>query len=104
MAVKNNPDVSQSLLYAAAANQVTLEVRSAYLPTVSGSVTGVGALSGSTISAGSLTNSSVYSRLVAGMSAGQLITDFGRTSNLTSSARLHAEGRANAAKATRAQI
>jgi len=104
IAVKNNPDVSFALLTAAAANQVTLEVRSAFLPTVYGNLTGVGALSGSTISAGSLTNSSVYSRIGAGVAAGQLISDFGRTSNLTASARLHAEGRANAAKATRAEI
>jgi outer membrane protein len=102
MAVRNNPDVSEALLQAAAANQVTLEVRSAFLPTVYGSVTGVGALSNSAISAGSLTNSTVYSRLATGFTAGQLISDFGRTSNLTASARLHAEGRADAAKATRA--
>ena len=96
MAVRNNPDVSEALLQAAAANQVTLEVRSAFLPTVYGSVTGVGALSNSAISAGSLTNSTVYSRLATGFTAGQLISDFGRTSNLTASARLHAEGRADA--------
>jgi outer membrane protein len=104
MAVRNNPDVSVALLNAAAANQVTLEVRSAFLPTVFGSVTGVGALSGSTISAGALTNSSVYSRFGSGITAGQLISDFGRTSNLAASARLRAEGRADDAKATRAQI
>lgn len=104
MAVKNNPDISESLLNAAAANQVTLQVRSAFLPTVFGSVTGVGALANSSLSAGTLTNSNVYSRLATGVTAGQLISDFGRTSNLTASARLHAEGRADAAKATRALI
>lgn len=104
IAVRNNPDVSVALLNAAAANQVTLQVRSAFLPTVTGNVTGVGALAGSTISAGNLTNSSVYSRLAGGFNAGQLISDFGRTANLTASARLHAEGRADAAKATRAEI
>jgi outer membrane protein len=104
MAVKNHPDVSAALLNAAAANQVTIEVRSAYQPTITSSLTGVGALNNSSISAGFLTNSSVYSRLGAGVAAGQLITDFGRTSNLTASARLHAEGRADDVKATRAQI
>jgi outer membrane protein len=104
IAVKNHPDVSNALLNAAASNQVTLEVRSAYYPTVNGSVTGVGALSGSSLSAGALTNSSVYSRLATGINVGQLITDFGRTSNLTASARLHAEGVADTAKATRAEI
>ncbi len=104
MAVKNHPDVSAALLNAAAANQVTIEVRSAYQPTITGSLTGVGALNNSSISSGFLTNSSVYSRIGAGVAAGQLITDFGRTSNLTASARLHAEGRADAVKATRAQV
>ena len=104
IAVRNNPDVSSSLLNAAAANQVTLEVRSAFLPTLTGAVTGVGALAGSNISAGSLVNSTIYSRLATGVNAGQLITDFGRTRNLTASARLRAEGRADDAKATRADI
>jgi outer membrane protein len=104
MAVKNNPDVSASLLNAAASNQVTLEVRSAFMPTIYGSVTGVGALAASSLSAGGLTNSSVYSRLGMGVSANQLITDFGRTSNLTASARLRAEGQAASARATRAEI
>ena len=104
IAAKNNPDVSGALLNAAAANQVTLEVRSAYLPSLVGNLTGVGALTGSTISAGALTNSSVYSRLATGVNVGQLITDFGRTSNLTASARLRAEGLADSARATRAQI
>ena len=104
LAVKNNPDVSSALLNAAAANQVTLQVRSAFFPTIYGSLTGVGALADSNLSAGALTNSSVYSRLAAGVSAGQLITDFGRTSNLTASARLRAEGQQDRARATRAEI
>jgi outer membrane protein len=104
LAVRNNPDVSNALLNAAAANQVTIEVRSALFPTAIGSVTGAGALKSSYIAAGGLNNSSIYSRLAAGVSVGQLITDFGRTSNLTASARLHAEARVDAAKATRADI
>jgi outer membrane protein len=104
LAVKNNPDVTSALLNAAAANQVTLQVRSAFFPTIYGSLTGVGALADSNLSAGALTNSSVYSRLAGGVSAGQLITDFGRTSNLAASARLRAEGQQDRAKATRAEI
>jgi outer membrane protein len=104
LAVKNNPDVSTALLNAAAANQVTIEVRSAFFPTIYGSLTGVGALAGSSLSAGTLTNSNVYSRLASGVVAGQLISDFGRTSNLTASARLRAEGQQDRAKATRAAI
>ena len=52
MAVRNNPDVSASLLYAAASNQVTLEVRSAFLPTVNGSVTKRALVFGDSVSRG----------------------------------------------------
>jgi outer membrane protein len=104
LAVKNNPDVSVALLNAAAANQVTIETRSAYFPTVNGSVTGAGALSGSRVAAGALNNPVIYNRLATGVTVSQLITDFGRTSNLTASARLHAEARDDSAKATRADI
>jgi outer membrane protein len=104
IAVRNNPQVSGALLNAAAANQVTIEVRSAQLPTLNGSVTGVGALNGTALTAGALTNSTVYDRLAAGVSVSQLITDFGRQSNLTASARLHAEARADSARAARADI
>ncbi len=104
IAVKNNPDVSVALLNAAAANQVTLEVRAAFLPTFNGAVTGVGAIPTSNLSAGALTNSAVYSRLATGVQASQLITDFGRTRNLTASARLHAQGEAETARASRADV
>lgn len=104
LAIKSNPEVSISLLNAAAANQVTIQVHSAYLPTLFGSVTGVGSLSNSSIAAGTITNSTVYNRLASGVSAAQLITDFGRTSNLTASARLRAEGQQDRAKATRAAV
>lgn len=104
LAVRNNPDVSGALLSAAAANQLTIEARSARLPTVVANMTSVGALMGSSLTAGALSNSTVYSRFAAGVTVSQLIADFGRTSNLTDSARLHAEARADLAKATRADI
>lgn len=103
-AVRNNPDVAASLLNAAAANQVTLEVRSALLPAAYASVTGAGALSNTRLAAGGLNNPTVFNRLAGGLNASQLISDFGRTSNLTASARLHAEARAQDAKTTRADI
>jgi outer membrane protein len=104
LAVRNNPTVSIALLNAAAANQVTLEVRSAFLPVITGNVTGVGALDKSALSAGSLSNSSVYDRLAGGIAVSQTITDFGRTRNLTAGARLHAEAIADNARAARADI
>ena len=52
LSVKNNPQLSASLLNAAAALQVPLQYRAAYLPTLSGNVTGAVAEPGSRIAAG----------------------------------------------------
>lgn len=103
-AVKNHPQVSAALLTAAAANQVTLETHAAALPTLNGSITGAGALSGSRVAAGSLNNPVIYDRLASGLTFSQIVTDFGRTRNLTASARLRAEAEANNAQATREDV
>jgi outer membrane protein len=104
LAVKNNPDVSAALLFAAAANQVTIETKAADYPTAYASVTGAGAIHSSNLSAGGLTNSSVNNRVGSGFTATQLITDFGRTRNLTASAQLHAQAREQDAEARRADV
>jgi outer membrane protein len=99
IATKNNPDVSVALLNAAAANQITIQTRSALYPTITGSITGAGAIPNSRIAAGGLNNPIIYDRLSAGVTVSQLITDFGRAS-----ARLHAEARDISAKASRADV
>jgi outer membrane protein len=104
IAIRNHPAVRAALLNSLAANQVTIEVRSAALPTVTGSVTGAGAVDGSRIAAGGLNNPIIYDRLAAGVTVSQLITDFGRTSNLAGSARLRAQAQQQSAQATRAQV
>jgi outer membrane protein len=104
LAVQNNPALSSAQFTAGAAGQVPLQARAAYLPTVSGNITGVGADSGSRLAAGALNNPVVYSRLGTGLQLNQLITDFGRTSNLVSSARLRAEAQNQATLNVRANI
>jgi outer membrane protein len=103
-AVAANPRIRMSTLDAAAAHQVTAEQRSAALPNLIGSITGVGADSGSRLAAGGLTNPAVYDRAAAGLTATQLITDFGRTRNLTASADLRAKASDQSSLDTRAQI
>lgn len=103
-AVKNHPRVSAALLSSLAANQVVLETRSAWYPTVNGNFTSAGALDGSRLAAGSLNNPVIYNRLAAGVSVGQLITDFGRTSNLVASSRLQAQSARQSVEATREQV
>jgi len=104
LAIKNNPDVAGALLNAAAANQVTLTVRAAALPTAYASLTAAGAVTGSRLAAGDINNPTVFNRVASGLTASQLITDFGRTSQLTASARLRANARVESARATRAQV
>jgi outer membrane protein len=59
---------------------------------------------GSRITAGALNNPSIYQRAAAGAMVSQLITDFGRTTNLISSANLAAKAESQNAVATKEQI
>jgi outer membrane protein len=91
LALKNHPRVGSASLNAQAAGKVVNEARSAYFPTLSANVTGVDALQGTVVAAGALTTSSISSRFASGVSLLQMVTDFGRTSNLVHSARFRAE-------------
>jgi outer membrane protein len=104
LAAQNNPQVPASRLEAAAAHQVAPQYRAALQPNFSGSFTTAGADNGSRLAAGYLNNPAVYSRLASGLWASQLITDFGRTGNLASSADLQAQSRDQAVETTRANI
>jgi outer membrane protein len=91
IAIRNNPQITVGKLRALKAREFVREARSALLPTANLSVTGVEANPGSRIAAGYLTNSILYSRAAAGATVNQLITDFGRTTNLVSSSEFHAK-------------
>ena len=88
LAIKNNPRVSVARLLALAQHQVVRESRAAELPTGTASITAEDAEDASRISAGSLTASRLFEHAGAGGGFTQLITDFGRTSNLVASAKL----------------
>jgi outer membrane protein len=104
LAVKSNPQISVARLTALASQQVTREVRSTLWPTATGDLTGVDAQSGSRITAGALNNPIIYERAAAGLTVSQLITDFGRTTNLISSANYSAKAERENALATKEQI
>ncbi|HTS27980.1 MAG TPA: TolC family protein [Bryobacteraceae bacterium] len=103
-ALQNNPQYSSAKFIAAAAYQVPNQYKAAYQPNMFGSFTGVGADSGSRLAAGALNNPVVYDRLGSGLSMSQMITDFGRTSNLVATAKLRAQSQDQATETTRAQI
>jgi outer membrane protein len=88
LAIKNNPRVSVGRLLALAQHQVVREARAAELPTGIASITAEDAENASRISAGSLTASRLFEHAGAGAAFTQLITDFGRTSNLVASSKL----------------
>jgi outer membrane protein len=106
IALRSHPQISVADLKALAARQVTRQFRSAFFPTLYGSVMSVGTANDNTRLAaiGGLNNPSIFDRNAEGLVLSQLITDFGRTANLTSSAKLRAQAEANNAQATREQI
>jgi len=104
LALKNNPQISVAKLSALASQQVTREARSALWPTAVADLTGVDSRPNSRITAGGLNNPIIYQRAAIGTGVTQLITDFGRTANLVSSANFSAKAENENAIATEEQI
>jgi outer membrane protein len=106
MALRNHPLIKVADLRALAAQQITRQVRSGFFPALSGNVVAVGTAGANTRLAaiGGLNNPSIFDRNAEGLVLTQLITDFGRTANLTGSAKLRARAEEDNAQATREQI
>jgi outer membrane protein len=105
LALKTHPGITFAELRALAAKEQIAEARSGYLPLVSANATAVG--TGETVtrlSAGSVSNSQIYDHVGVGATLSQLITDFGRTSNLTGAAKLHARAADASVQVVRAQL
>ena len=105
LAALHHPRISAAELNALAAKEVTKEARSAFFPTLSANATAVGAADDNTrIAAGGLNNPVIYDRNAEGLTITQIITDFGRTANLTASARLRVQAAEANVTVTRAQL
>jgi outer membrane protein len=102
IALRNHPRIGSASLLAEAAKSAVTEARAPLYPSLSGNFTSVGAEHNSTLSAGTVQTSSLYSRVAAGVTASQLITDFGRTANLAESAKLRASAQEQNVGNTRA--
>jgi outer membrane protein len=103
-AIRNNPKIGSAGLVAQAAEKQVNEARAASRPTLNGFATATGAEIGTAVAAGALTTSSISNRLATGVSLSQMITDFGRTRNLTKTAILRAEAQGKSAATARAQV
>jgi outer membrane protein len=101
LAIKNNPQISIGRLLGLAQHQIYRETRAAELPSFNGAITAIEANEGTRIGAGSLTASTLLEHAGAGFTLSQLITDFGRTTNLVSASKLQEKaGQANALATT----
>jgi outer membrane protein len=104
-ALANQPRAIAANLRAQAADEQVRAARSGFLPSVGFNATGVRAAdTGTSTAAGNITTSSISDRFAYGGNLTQLVTDFGRTSALVSSARSTAEAQKDIAALTRAQV
>ena len=103
-ALQMHPQVLAGEYNSRAAGETAREVKSAYFPTVVGSITGAAAEDGSRIAAGGLNNPIILDRLAGGIAASQLLTDFGRTPNLVHSSTLRAGALQQDAITQRAEV
>jgi len=104
IAIQNHPLIQAATDIASAAKSQVTEQRSAYYPTVYGSVTGADAENNSRVAAGAQNNPIIYERYANGITATQLLTDFGRTHELVKSSSLHAQAEQENIVTTRANV
>ncbi|MEO8049703.1 MAG: TolC family protein [Acidobacteriota bacterium] len=104
MALQNHPQVQAAQHEVNYSNQQIVESRAAYYPNVTGNLTGTQGNDLARIGAGDLSASRLFNRFGQGVVVRQLVTDSGRTSNLTGSSRLQAQATAQAAQATRYDV
>lgn len=104
MAIKNHPQIQAAQNEINYSNEQVVINRSAYLPTINGDITGSQAYDGSRLGAGQIQASRLFQREGQGVYVSQLVTDFGRTLNLVSSARYQAEAATQNATATRYSV
>jgi outer membrane protein len=104
LAIKNNPRISVGRLLALAQHQIYREARSAEMPAFNGVMTAADAKEGSRVGAGPLNAPRLLEHAGVGVNMTQLITDFGHTTNLVSSAKLLEKAQNASALATTEDI
>ena len=105
IALQHHPQIARADYLLQASQEAVAEARSGYFPVANVYGDAVGAnREGTRITAGGLNNPSVYDRAAGGVQVNQLITDFGRTANLTASSKYQAQAEGQNANATREQV
>ncbi len=104
LAVKNHPRLLASEAGYLRADQITVQAKSAYFPSLNGEITGAQANQDARLGAGVLNDPRLFNHFGSGLSLSQLITDSGRTPNLVANARLSAQASREDSRATRYDV
>jgi outer membrane protein len=104
IAIQNHPQIQAATQLASAAAAQVKEVQSLYYPQATAAATGTYAENNSRIAAGFLNSPSVFSKFADGVSVSQLVTDFGRTHELSKSSHFHAQAQQENIVTTRADV
>lgn len=107
LVLQRHPRISAADLTVRATEELVNQNRAAYLPQLQGIAAGTvtsDPTGGVRASTDQLQLAGIYNRASGALNLTQLITDFGRTSNLTATARLRAEAEAQNAQTIRTQI
>jgi len=104
IAIQNHPRIQAATELASAADAQVREVQSLYYPQATGAVTGTYAENNSRLGAGYLNTPALFNKFADGVSVSQLVTDFGRTHQLSKSAHWHAQAQQENVVATRADV
>jgi len=110
IALRYAPKIGAAYFKAEASKQQIVEARSELFPQITGIVSLAGANTSNSTdvtrigASGGLNNPSVYNRESNGVTVTQLITDFGRTSNLISAARYDSLSQQEKTRLARAQV
>jgi outer membrane protein len=105
IALQKHPKLSAAELSALAARQVIAQQRAAAMPNLNANLGAVATSeSGIRVASTGLSLSGVYDRASAAMNVSQMITDFGRTSNLVASSRFKADAESQQVQVTRTQL
>ena len=104
IAIQNHPQIQAATQLASAAAAQVKEVQSIYYPQANGAATGAYAENNSRIAAGFLNSPSIFNKFADGVSVSQLVTDFGRTHELSKSSHFHAQAEQENVVTTRADV
>ncbi len=105
LALKTHPRITVAQLRALVAREVITETRAGFFPFLAVNATAVDSGEQITrIASGTLSNSQIYDHTGIGATLSLLVTDFGRTANLSDAAKSRARAAEADALATRAQL